>query len=194
MLRMKFSRVLDMKNDNSSVVKVAVLCIIFFIYGCSNHSVVDGNVCGSDLKLERRDEIKITKIALSLNDDDLFYYYRNEYVIFLAKKDVFELLEKNSSYQNYNLLRKKISDEIPLDKYVDLRGYSFTARALDSASKHIAMTLIEAGKARVVDMRYGEKGQELTDFSMVYLSGGGEWRLACDSGYGLILEVNDSID
>lgn len=172
--------------------------ILFFsvisIFGCSHNGKPNKGVCGSDLVLERKDEVKISKIELNQVNDSYFYFYRNDYVVFLNQNDFTQILKKNLSNEKYSLLFKEITGDMPLKKGVDLRQYSFKDTALESISKHIAMTLVESGKAKIIDMRYGNNGQILKDVSIVHLDGGGTWRLACDTGYGLIFEVNDSIE
>lgn len=96
--------------------------------------------------------------------------------------------------EKFSLLFKEITDDMPLKKSVDIRQYSFKNMDLESISKHIAMTLVESGKAKIIDMRYGNNGKIFKNISIVHLDGGGTWRLACDTGYGLIFEVNDSIE
>jgi|GEM_PF-5927502 len=177
---------------------VAIRFILFFsvisIIGCSHNLKPNRGICGSDLILDGRDEIKILKIELNLVNDKFFYFYRNDYVVFLNQSDVLGILKDNLKRDNYSQLLKNIIDDGPLKKNVDLRQYSFENTALESISTHIAMTLVESGKAKIIDMRYGNNGQILQNISIVHLDGGGTWRLACDSGYGLIFEVNDSIE
>lgn len=177
---------------------IATRFILFFsvisIFGCSHNVKPNKGICGSDLVLERKDEIKISKIKLNQVNDSYFYFYRSDYVVFLNQSDVIDILKKNLRNEKYSLLLKEITDDMPLKKRVDLRQYSFKNTALESISKHMAMALVESGKAKIIDMRYGNNGQMLKDISIVHLDGGGTWRLACDTGYGLIFEVNDSIE
>lgn len=177
---------------------ITIRFILFFsvisILGCSYNVKPNKEICGPDLVLSRKDDIKISKIELNQDDDNYFYFYRNDYVVFLNQSDVLGILSSNLRNENYSLLLKNITDDKPLKKNVDLRQYGFKNTTLESVSMRIAMTLVESGKAKIIDMRYGENGQILKDISIVHLDGGGTWRLACDSGYGLIFEVNDSID
>ena len=178
--------------------KIKALSIILFasvvMLGCAYGRKTDKNICGTDFNFDSRDEIKTSKIFLNSNDGDFFYFYENDYVVFLHQSDVIDFLKKHENTNNYSSFLREISNDFPFEKNVDLRKYSLEYSGFYSISKNIAMNLIESGKAKIIDMRYDEKGRPLKEISIIHLEGGGTWRLACDSGYGLIFEVNDSIE
>lgn len=170
----------------SIILSITSLCV----------AATEKNACGDGLKVQPRDKINTSIVSFGEIDNKYFYYFLNDYVIFSNRKDFIENLKKNIDHKNYSILLDKLTSDELLDQYVDLRKYNFENVYLDLVTKHVLMSLIESGRVKILDLRYsnGEKGKHLQSASIVRVEGGGIWRLACDTGKHLILDVNDEVE
>jgi hypothetical protein len=174
----------------------AALLLVPALGGCAS-SPGSSPVCGDHGTLLAHTTQVATSINLKVRSDKpMLYVISNHYVVLLPSKDVTDLLQSwssNGGSPYAPALRALLAADIPLSDDTDLHKYSIKDTRIESLPRYIAATLLEAGKASVVDLWRMNTEKHLSSVTMVTLANDGVWRDFCEPTGESILFVTDVI-